>query len=288
MATRLLNGQEPLKDGNYNVVDGNLCLNSDCSLKEKIDVEGSVPKSGYISIKNNQIVWSDLQINGENISKEPYTDWEHFGFLFGPIGSLFTVEELNQYYELVDYDACVNLTSMPEFCSSAGELINSNLSGGGDYWFKNYVIPSGAIKQIKEIPKDTIGTIFENDSDTIIIPFGTKKVDVVTNGTHLNKIILPSTVTDFELYGSYMNDIIVPEGVKSFKMGVTKIEKLILPSTVNYVELQDHNYNLVNLTIKNSKENVSIEAPNYSWKDGSECAAWTGDIKDNPCIHWEG
>ncbi|MBR6690146.1 MAG: type II secretion system protein [Bacilli bacterium] len=258
--------------------NGNL-LCDDIKEEIKIEVDGARPESGLINFDNGKVVYYDITLNEKQYTQFPYTDYSCFEYV-----DYYQPNQINEYYEIADYNKCIEKAntfssdSATIMCSSAGSLVMEVLG-----FTIEDLLEDGIIKEKKELSKDTIYN-FKCFNQDIIIPYGTKTVNAVTDGTPVKKVILPSTVTYFNLYGSYMTDVIVPNGVKTFMMGVTNVEKLILPSSIETLELSGNNYNLTSITIKNSKENVTINS--LDWKEGSECAKWTGDIKDNPCIHW--
>ena len=43
---------------------------------------------------------------------------------------------------------------------------------------------------------------------------------------------------------------------------------------------------ITSVRIKAAKAQVTLDAAAFSWKENSNCALWTCDIKDNPCIDW--
>ena len=59
-----------ITDGVYNIKDGNICRNTDCTEKVPVEVKGEVPKNGSIYIKNGQIEDISLEINNKIVIKK--------------------------------------------------------------------------------------------------------------------------------------------------------------------------------------------------------------------------
>ena len=58
-----------LKDGTYNLKDGDICLNTDCTDKLEVEVNGKVPESGTITIISKSISELLLVLDGKEIYK---------------------------------------------------------------------------------------------------------------------------------------------------------------------------------------------------------------------------
>ena len=70
-----------IPDGTYNIKDGDICLNADCSDKLEVDVNGEAPKSGSITIANGNISASNMIINEKEITKNSKGEVVYVKFL---------------------------------------------------------------------------------------------------------------------------------------------------------------------------------------------------------------
>ena len=59
-----------ITDGVYNIKDGNICKNADCTETLPVEVKGEVPKNGSIYIKNGQIEDISLELNNKIVIKK--------------------------------------------------------------------------------------------------------------------------------------------------------------------------------------------------------------------------
>ena len=59
-----------ITDGKYNVIDGDICLNNDCTDKLIVEIKGEKPSSGTISIKDGKIEDISLNLNNKVIVKD--------------------------------------------------------------------------------------------------------------------------------------------------------------------------------------------------------------------------
>ena len=283
MAFSLLNGEDILTDGSYEIVGGELCLDINCLQTKKIDVEGVVPQNGWIAIEGGNIIWYDLEFDGKNYPMFPYTEDEYISYLYNQgYNLMYTELELNEYYQIKDYDACVNYLTT-DFCNSAGQAITINFAGSAD-WVDD-LLKNGIIEEIKEFPKDKIGD-FDGPNSIIALPVGVKQIESWSNITN-KTVIIPNTVISASFIQTAVGKLIIPNSVKTLYLAGTSLEKLVVPSSVTYISLEYGNDSLTNIIIKNKKENVDIEDINGYWSDGSGCASPTGNIKDSPCITWE-
>jgi type IV pilus assembly protein PilA len=62
-----------IPDGTYNLKDGDICLNIDCTNKLDVEVDGERPTSGYIKIEKGNITSVQIIISNKNISTNPET-----------------------------------------------------------------------------------------------------------------------------------------------------------------------------------------------------------------------
>lgn len=58
-----------ITDGTYNLKDGDICLNTDCTDKLEVEISGKVPDSGTITILNGSISELSLILDGKEIYK---------------------------------------------------------------------------------------------------------------------------------------------------------------------------------------------------------------------------
>ena len=99
---------------------------------------------------------------------------------------------------------------------------------------------------------------------------------------------------------NYLTNLIVPDSVTTIgsrAFGNNNLTSIQLGSGINSFgseafkskeDNQTYGRNAItNVSIKALKSNVTFEYSNvFEWASGSNCATWTGDIKDNPCITW--
>ena len=67
-----------IKDGVYNIIDGDMCLNEGCTEKLEVEVNGEVPKTGEVTITKGQI--EDITLN---LSEKTVTKNENGQFVIG-------------------------------------------------------------------------------------------------------------------------------------------------------------------------------------------------------------
>ena len=136
---------------------------------------------------------------------------------------------------------------------------------------------------------------YESSVETVLIPSNITKIG--TEAFYHNKlknIVIPGSVEEISnnaFLHNKLESIVIMEGVKSIGLQAFARNNLIeitIPSTVTYIdEKAFSDNNIEKVIIKNSPDNVEFGDSPFGWKEGSKCALWTGDIKENPCIHWE-
>ena len=67
-----------ITDGVYNIIDGDICLNIDCTDKLEVEVNGEKPGSGTISIQNGKIENIDIIIGDNKVVLNDNKDVIHF------------------------------------------------------------------------------------------------------------------------------------------------------------------------------------------------------------------
>ena len=58
-----------IKDGVYNIIDGDMCLNEGCTEKLEVEVNGEVPKTGEVTITKGQIEDITLNLSEKTVTK---------------------------------------------------------------------------------------------------------------------------------------------------------------------------------------------------------------------------
>lgn len=111
---------------------------------------------------------------------------------------------------------------------------------------------------------------------------------------NLKSIVIPGSIKeipDLSFAHNKLETVVIMEGVESITGSAfsnNNLTEITIPSTVTYIGGHVFSNNKIeSVTIKNSPENVEIVSCDFGWREGSKCALWTGDIKENPCIHWE-
>ena len=126
---------DTITDGTYNIKDGNICRNADCSKTLEVEVNGEVPTSGTVTIKNGQIDNILLTLDNKVIIK-------------------------NNKGELV-YQTLDELCELQEgyTAKTVGAKYSCNLGDGERYFY------------VLEVKTDEVALILEGNYDTETLPW---------------------------------------------------------------------------------------------------------------------
>ena len=124
-----------ITDGVYNISEGNICLNTDCSDKLEVEIKGEVPKTGSIFISKGQIEDISLNIEDKIIGQN-------------------NKGEIVYYNKLTDI--CELKTATEENKISAGDKYECKVKAGTKYTF--YVLTEPTDKSVNLIMDQNINS----------------------------------------------------------------------------------------------------------------------------------
>ena len=164
--------EDNVKDGIYDILNGNLCLDNTCTKKLEVEVKGEVPATGSIAITNGQIGDLSLNINDRVIGKKN--------------GELVYLNILEDICELIEYSDVTKI--------SAGDKYECRVKAGTKYIF--YILTEPEADDLyanlimdRNMCSDGTPTSVENQNKCLVEynSFGeTKDVGPVTAMEYLN------------------------------------------------------------------------------------------------------
>ena len=179
-----------LSDGTYNLKDGNICLNTDCTDKLEVEVSGKVPDTGTITITSGTVSSVELVYGGKTIvqntdGKLTYVDGELKYTIGQPVK--FNPGDGEKTWNVIDEDA-----------QTVTLMLTENL--GTTYaWYKysnqnsydNSYGPKDALEYLNSLTTewDNVDPIknytYINNLNGTAKPYGYQKIEIKNGATKL-------------------------------------------------------------------------------------------------------